>query len=514
MKILHPDQLRKLDVYTIENEPVHSINLMERAAKVCAEWIDKNIEIEGEVKIFAGPGNNGGDGLAIARMLADKGYTVSVFTIGKLSDDAIINYNRLIDQNKTKAFTITSHETFPIINENELIVDALFGYGLSRPLDGLPAQLVTYINQSKAKIVAIDIPSGLFAEDNSSQKLGDKDTNGDYTYENVIRANYTLTLELPFLSFFFANIDPHVGEWFVLPINLHKGFLKGLETNNYYLTTDYIKNRIKRRKKFSHKGNYGHALLIAGGLGKTGAAIMAAKACLRTGIGLITTHIPKCGYSPLHAALPESMISADSDQNFFSEVPDLENYNVIGIGPGIGTNEKTAKALKELLGKADIPMVFDADAINILGKNRDWIKNVPEGSIFTPHPKELERLIGKSDNYYHRNEQQLEFARKYNVYVILKGAHTSITCPDGIFYYNSTGNPGMATGGTGDVLTGIILSLLAQGYESRDAARIGVFIHGLAGDIAAEKYTQQSMMAHDIIKNLGEAFKVISNYKI
>ncbi len=507
MKILHPNQLKELDAYTLKNEPIHSINLMERAAGVCTDWIMKNIEIHGEVKVFVGPGNNGGDGLAIARMLAEEGLPVAVFTIGKLSDDALVNYNRLIEQNKTKVFTITGEENFPLIYENELIIDALFGYGLNRRLEGFPAQLVTYINKCAAEtVVAIDIPSGLMAEDNSMQIRRAKDAPGNYRYENVIQADYTLTLELPFLSFFFANIDPHVGEWHFLPIGLHEECLKTLETKNYYLTKEYVAPKIKKRKKFSHKGSYGHALLVAGNYGKMGAAVLAARACKRSGVGLITSHIPKIGFQVLQSAIPESMVSIDESELYFTKIPDLTPFNAIGVGPGIGMDKSTEKALHELIQSANVPMVLDADAINILGKNMAWMSDVPEQSIFTPHPKELERLLGVAKDYYHRNELQKEFAQKHNVYIILKGAHTSITCPDGTSFYNSTGNPGMATGGSGDVLTGMILALLAQSYHPKDAAILGVYLHGLAGDIAAAKIGQEALTSGDIIENIGLAF--------
>jgi NAD(P)H-hydrate epimerase len=508
MKILNPQQLKMVDTCTIEHEPIHSINLMERAATVCTGWIIDKFSIGKEFKIFVGPGNNGGDGLAIARMLAQKGYYVEVFTIGKLSSDGIFNYNRLIDQNKAKVFTITGDENFPIINENEIIIDALYGYGLTHPLIGLPALLVNYINQSNATILSIDIPSGLLAEDNSSQKLKSPDQPGDYTYENVICADFTLTLELPYLSFFFAHVDAHVGEWHVLPIGLDKSCIERMDSKNYYVTSEYIVKLLKKRKKFSHKGVYGHALLISGSSGKMGAAILASKACLRTGVGLLTTHIPMCGYTAIQTAVPENMVSIDPSETCFSEVPDLTGYNAIGVGSGIGKHSSTSPALKKLFETAKVPCVIDADAINILGENKEWLNLVPEGSIFTPHVKELERLIGVTADYYNCNQKQMEFCKKYKSIIILKGAHSSIICPDGSSYYNSTGNPGMATGGTGDVLTGMLLSLLAQGYNSVEASIIGVYLHGLAGDIAAEKFGQEALIASDIINYIGDSFKL------
>jgi len=502
MKILYSEQVRELDAYTIKNEPILSINLMERAANVCTAWIINKFIDKPNVKIFAGPGNNGGDGLAIARMLADYGYAVNVYLKStKFSPDAQINYDRILAQKRINVFILKNEHDFPKISESDIIIDALFGSGLTRPVEGLYAQIIEYINKNKATIVSIDIPSGFFSEDNS------KLTKTDYsTYVNTIRADYTLTLELPFLSFFFPDTQFHVGEWICLSIGLSKFFLENLKCDNYYLTQKIAKGILKKRQKFDHKGTYGHALLIAGGYGKMGAAILAAKACLRTGVGLLTTHFPISGYEIMQTAVPEAMVCIDESGTLFCKSDEQDLYQAIGIGPGIGQKKSTLNSLIGVLNNAKKPVVLDADALNLIAKNKDLYDLIPRNSILTPHPGEFRRLVGESASYFEQYQKQIELAKKQKVIVVLKGAYTSIATPNGKCYFNSTGNPGMATAGSGDVLTGILTSLLAQGYEPEKAAILGVYIHGLAGDLASQKIGRQSLIAGDIIDNLGKTY--------
>ncbi|MBI4646979.1 MAG: NAD(P)H-hydrate dehydratase [Bacteroidia bacterium] len=497
MKIFRSEQIRGADAYTIRFEPISSLDLMERAATRLSEWLMKKFGQSSPFLIFAGPGNNGGDALVVARLLTESGYNVKVYIIkftDKFSTDFTINLERLKNQGKVEIIEITDNSQFSTIQKNDIIIDGLFGSGLARPLDGLPALTVQHINQSGAIVVAIDIPSGLFGEDNSKN-----------IRENIIHATYTLIFQFPKLAFFFSENEAHVGEWCVIPIGLHPDFIKKEPTNYYFTTKEYIQPMLKTRKKFSHKGDYGHALLISGGYGKMGAAVLGAKACLRTGAGLTTVHIPVKGYEIIQTAVPECMVSIDADSKQFSKVPELKSYTAFGIGPGIGTSTKTANGLYNFLENVNTPVVFDADAINILAQNKEWLKKVPAGSIFTPHPKEFERLFGKTDDNYSRNQLQIKYSKEYNIYIVLKGAYTAITCPDGTCWFNTTGNPGMATAGSGDVLTGVILSLLAQGYSPKEAAILGVYLHGLAGDIAASKIGQEALIAGDIIDNLGNA---------
>ena len=507
MKIPSAGQVREIDAYTIENEPIASIDLMERAAKTCVSWLQKNLSPQVAYKIFAGPGNNGGDGLAIARLLATH-HRVEVL-IMKITDnfspDFLQNLERLKKQNKVAIREIFSVKDIPQIADNEVIIDALFGSGLTRMLAKFPAKLVQHINQLPNQVVAIDIPSGLFGEDNYSPRKGENPP-----HSNIVQADYTLTFQFPYLSFLFPENETYVGKFVSLPIGLSEDFIRQMPVNYHLLEKKTVENYVKIRRKFSHKGNYGHALLVAGSYGKMGAATLAARACLRTGVGLLTVHIPRKGYEIMQITTPESMISIDKSKKIFAQVPDLQNYNAIGIGCGIGTKEKTAQALKSLLQTAQQPLVIDADALNILSENKNWLKYLPKNSILTPHPKEFERLAGKSTDSFSRLQKQIQFAVNQKVILVLKGAHTAIALPDGSCFFNTTGNPGMATAGSGDVLSGIILSLLAQNYSPKQAALLGVYLHGFAGDLAA-KNSHNSLIASDIIKNLWHRFSTTAS---
>jgi NAD(P)H-hydrate epimerase len=498
MKLFACSQIAEIDKLTMQLEPIESIDLMERASDQIANWLQKNTEKYRPVIIFAGPGNNGGDALAVARMLAYVHYKCTVYLASfgrELKGDPAINWQRLIEQNSVILNTLNSENDFPEIQSNEMVIDGLFGSGLNKPLVGLAAQLVRHINQSGAEIISIDIPSGLFGEDNSGNNS-----------ENIIQASQTLTLQFPKISFLFPENEKFVGKFEVLSIGLHPLAIEQMPSPFQFLTTGFISGKIKRRTKFSHKGTYGHALLISGSYGKMGAAVLAAKACLRAGTGLLTVHIPSKGYEIMQVSVPEAMISIDSSENVFSEIPELTAHPAIGIGPGLGKKEESKEALKRLLQAKLQRLVIDADALNILAENQELLDLLPENAILTPHPKEFERLAGTSVNSFERLQKQLDFSRRYRVIVVLKGAHTCVSFPDGPAFFNSTGNPGMATAGSGDVLTGIILGLLAQNYSAGDAALIGVFIHGLAGDVAKAKTGETALVASDIINGLGEAF--------
>ncbi|HKK41949.1 MAG TPA: NAD(P)H-hydrate dehydratase [Bacteroidales bacterium] len=499
MKIFRSEQIREIDEFTIKNEPVSSVNLMERAALQLFTWLSGRFGRSDHFIVFAGPGNNGGDGLALARMLSLNEFDVDVYSLNfteKRSPDWIANYKRLESETGVSVRNIDSAEEFPMITSGDLVIDAIFGSGLTRNAKGLPGEVIKYINGSdNKKVISVDIPSGLFGEDN-----GTNDTNC------IIRADYTLSFQFPKLSFMFSDNAEFTGEWFVLPIGLHKAAISGTTTDFSFTELTDIVPLLRKRKKFDHKGSYGHGLMISGSFGKMGAAVLGAGGAVRSGAGLITCHIPACGNLIMQSALPEAMVNIDNNENHISGMPDLSSYSAIGTGPGIGRNAETASAIHALLQSADKPLVIDADAINILAENREWLTLLPGRTILTPHVKEFERLTGTAANCYDRLVRQVGFSAKYNCIVVLKGAHTSISSPDGNVRFNSTGNPGMATGGSGDVLTGIILSLLTQGYDPVDAAVAGVFLHGLAGDIAAEKLSPESMIASDIINNIGEAY--------
>ena len=498
MKLFTCRQIAEIDRLTMQLEPTASIDLMERASMQVADWLMRNIDRASPLWFFAGPGNNGGDALAVARLMALTGFPCTVFLadFGRdLKGDPAINRQRLKQQGKVSLRTIDSENSIPEIPENVVVIDGLFGSGLNKPLDGLAAQIGRSINQSGAKVISIDIPSGLFGEDNLQNDLS-----------NVIRASKTLTFQFPKLAFLFPENECFFGDWEVLPIALHPEAINQTESSFFYLTKDFISGKITKRSKFSHKGTYGHALLIAGSYGKMGAAVLASKACLRAGVGLLTSHIPQRGYEIMQTALPETMISIDPSETVFSEMPDLSPYSAIGAGPGLDKKPETADALKNLLQAQPAKLILDADALNILSENQDWHQLLPEKAILTPHPKEFERLAGPSANSWERLQKQLQFSAKFKVIVVLKGAHTCISFPNGRAFFNSTGNPGMATAGSGDVLTGIILGLLAQNYSPENAALVGVYLHGLAGDLAASKYSEEALIAGDIVEQLGNAF--------
>lgn len=497
MKIFKASLVREIDAYTIRHEPIKSIDLMERAATRLTGWYVRHFHTNRKVVIIAGSGNNGGDAIAMARMLAERQFRVECFLLvfGKLSPDCSTNKDRLIEQGMVKLREIGEGDPLPEIKKDDVVVDGIFGSGLSRKVSGFPGKVIRHINQKAGTVIAIDIPSGLFGEDNSGN---------DYQY--IIRADYTLTFQFPFLSFFFDSSDPFVGNWRVHDIKLHPKIIR--ETDSPYLTTEpeEIRTMLPVRNKFSHKGTFGHGLLISGCYGMMGAALLAGESCLRSGTGLVTLHVPRFGYGIVQTGFPEAIVSLDQSDILFSEPPDLTPYTAVGIGPGLGCKQNTGRGLKRLLEIVDVPLVIDADGLNILSQHQEWYELLPKGTILTPHPKEFDRMAGSSENSYQRHLKQKEFAERHNVYIVLKGAYTGIAAPDGRYWFNTTGNPGMATGGSGDVLTGLITGLLAQGTEPLGAALAGVYIHGLAGDKAVQLSGAEAVIARDIISHLGSAF--------
>jgi ADP-dependent NAD(P)H-hydrate dehydratase / NAD(P)H-hydrate epimerase len=502
MKLFSAEQIRLWDQYTIQHEPIISIDLMERAAAQCVDWLERNNYTDHLFHIFCGKGNNGGDGLAIARMLSQRKMTVAVHILEfghRGTDDFQTNLARLHQYPGITIRFIQSEENFHALNSDDIVIDALLGSGLNRGLEGVTANLVRHINNSGCTIISIDIPSGLFT---------DRSSKG----ETVIKANHTLSFQCYKLAFLMAENASFVGNVHILDIRLHPDFYPAV-TSNYELTdAERILSIYKPRIKFGHKGNFGHALIVAGSYGKIGAAILAAKACLRSGAGLLSCHIPKCGYDSMQTSLPEAMVMTDFNSSFNTKLEDdPSKYEAIGLGPGIGTASETKMMLREILGSCRRPLVLDADALNIISSQEGMLKMIPPGSILTPHPKEFKRLFGETENEFERIQLALEKAKEWNLVVVVKGHHTLIAAPDGKAYFNSTGNAGMATAGSGDILTGIVTGLLAQGYTSLDAAILGVFIHGTAGDIAAKKMSMEAMIAGDIIECLPEAFLTLSS---
>ncbi|MBQ8502570.1 MAG: NAD(P)H-hydrate dehydratase [Bacteroides sp.] len=503
MKILPTSQIKELDAYTIEHEPIRSIDLMERAATALTEAIagrytDRNTPFI----IFAGPGNNGGDALAVARLLSERGYAPEVYLFNPkeaLSPDCEKNRNRLYVCSTVRLHEVSNQFTPPHLTAETVVIDGLFGSGLKRPLEGGFASVVKYLNASAATVVAIDIPSGLMGEDN-----------GINNPAHIVRASWTLSLQLPKLAFLMADCEAYIGEWQLLDIGLSTEAIREAETDYTLLDKESVKALLKPRRRFSHKGNYGRALLIAGSQGMAGASVLSARACLRSGVGLLTVHLPFCNNFIVQTAVPEAMTQIDYNDVCFSEAIDTEEYTAVAIGPGLGQTPETEQALLEQIETTRCPMVIDADALNLLGRHREYLQRLPQDTILTPHPKELERLTGRAENSYERLQQARRLAMEADVCVVLKGAYSAICTPDGRVVFNPTGNPGMATGGTGDVLTGILLALLAQGYKADEAARLGVYLHGLAGDVAALRLGEVSLLASDVIEALPEGILSLS----
>ena len=501
MKILTAAQTREADKQTIAHEGIASLALMERAAKAFTGWFENKFTPHRQVYVFCGPGNNGGDGLAVARLLHQRQYQVQVFVVGattKASPDFNANHEALPPE--VSLTDVTDASALPALPANACCIDALFGTGLNRPVTGLYAAAIEHLNKSTSCITAIDIPSGLYTDSQTPAEGA------------IVQAAYTVSFELPKLAFLLPQHEAFVGEWHVVPIGLSPEFIDQVQADTYFTTLPDVQRLLKPRRKFSHKGTFGHALLLCGSFGKMGAAVLAARACLRSGVGLLTIQVPSAGYTVLQTAVPEAMTLADGNKKYLSTLPaQLDSYNAIGAGPGLGQEKVTRTMLGQLLATSSQPLVLDADAINLIAGSEKLKAQLPkEKVILTPHPKEFERLVGKSENDYDRLERLKEFCSGHSCYIVLKGNHTVVGTPAGKLYFNSTGNPGMATGGTGDALTGIITALVAQQYTLEDACVLGVYLHGLAGDVAAFSVGEIALVASDLIKNLPKAFRKLT----
>jgi len=471
---------------------------MERAGSACVTWLNSFREIKNNtILIFCGPGNNGGDGLVIARLLHEQHLNITAF----IPDDATAtseDFKANLQKAKHCGVTLLPFDSVKTISSggDVILIDALFGSGLSKPLEGIYKELVVLINNSHSVTIAIDIPSGLYA-----------DKPVDLNRDTCVKADYTLSFQFPKLAFLFPENEFICGDWHILPIGLHPDFIQSEPCKNHFTEIEDYKAILKPRARFSHKGTFGHTLLIGGSKGKTGASVLMSRACMRSGAGLVTAHLPGSGYQIIQTAVPEVMVSVDEDYNFCTHLPALHAYSAIAAGPGMGTGHETTKMLKHLIQEARVPLLLDADALNILADNRTWLAFLPKGTVLTPHPGEFGRIAGKTSNSFDRLELLREMSIKYNLNIVLKGAYTVVCSPLGNCYFNSSGNPGMATGGSGDALTGLITGLLAQGYNATEACIIGVYLHGRAGDIAAQQLGYEALAAGDIIENFGNAFK-------
>lgn len=494
MKLFSASQVKEWDLFSMREQQASSDTLMERAAGACYHWLSINGFTDGRrIRICCGKGNNGGDGLALARILLQHNSNVTVYVLetGKPgSEDFQLNLLRF-HQVSSDIHFIQSDAYFPVIGPGEIVIDALFGSGLRMPLQETAARLVSHINNSPGTIISIDIPSGLFV---------DKSSVGN----TIIQAAHTLSLQSAKIAFLFAENDRYVGTFHILPIGLSRSFEEITNTPFEIIEEELIRNLIKPRNKFSHKGNFGHAALVAGSYGMMGAALLAAKACLYSGVGKLTNYIPACGYTILQSHAPEAMCKT-AGQNFISGFEhDLCMHDSIGIGPGLGHEPATVIALETILKTPGKYFVLDADALNIIGAEKKM--SIPAGSVITPHPKEFERLFGKAENDFHRLELAIKKSAELDIYIILKGHYTAVITPKEKVYFNSTGNAGMAKAGMGDALTGLITGLLAQGYPLPEAALIGIYLHGLAGDIASLKTGKQALQANYLINCLSDAW--------
>ncbi len=500
MKIFSASQIRKWDEFTINNEPVSSIDLMERAAVTCTNWLTQKFKSNNLFKIFCGKGNNGGDGLAIARMLIEKKFSVEVYIAGtdsEGSDDFKINLASLKKILK-EIYFLDSQQSFPEINKTNIVIDALFGIGLNKKPTGIYSKIIRHINDSGATTISIDMPSGLYSDSNS-------------TSNTIIFASYTLSFQQVKLSFLMAENESYTGQVVVLDIGLSQEFFQNENSNFFLIDNDLIKEIYVPRKQFANKGNYGYACLVAGSYGMMGAAILSSRACLRSGVGKLTCYICKDGYTVMQTSVPEAMCKVFG-KTFIKEIKGLRDFDVVGIGPGIGKHTSHKQLLETVFKNSKKPVVIDADGLNLLSAYKSLYKSISANSVITPHPKEFERLFGKTNNDFERMNLAIAKAKELNIFIVLKGHHTLIATPDGKGYFNSNGNAGMATAGSGDVLTGIITSLLAQHYSPLNSCILGVYLHGLAGDLSAKKLSQEAMIAGDIIDFLGEGFLNLEHF--
>ena len=497
MKIFSAQQIKKWDEFTIENEPISSIQLMESAANSCVDWLVKRFRNDQSFCIFCGSGNNGGDGFTIARLLYQKGFDVNVFANENqnYSENAGINFERCQEISGIKVLNYENVDNY-IFNKNTIIIDALFGIGLNRNIAGEKAHIISILNKMSFPKVAIDIPSGLMADELTNESA------------IIFKADHTLTFQTWKKSFLHPETGVFCGRVHVLDIGLNQDFYSTESSTEFTIDEQFIRTIYKPRNEFSHKGTYGTATLVAGSFGKTGAAVLATKAALKSGSGLTFILAPTCGYDILQISCPEAMFISGGENEVVNF--DLDGNSTLGIGPGLGTDSGTESSFLKFLKTYKKPLVIDADALNIISKNPDYLKFIPKKSIITPHPKEFERLFGKTENSVERLNLARKKAQELEIFIVLKDHHTQVVTPENEGYYNITGNSGMAKGGSGDALLGIITSLLAQNYSSKDAAIFGVWLHGKAGDFAAEKFSKEAMLPSDLIEELGNVFKSLN----
>ncbi len=501
MKVFTASQIRACDSYTVHASKITSYDLMERASTNCVKWLEGKYSPDTVYVVLCGSGNNGGDGLAITRMLYKKGYSAKAFVLmlgDEMTADCKANYDRLQKINDGLVQVLSEDSFITDMPSNVVVVDAILGTGLNRPVEGWVAEFIEHINELPNEVVSVDIPSGMPAD--SIPKEG----------AAIINAQYTVSFQFYKKSFLHRETGQFAGAVHILDIGLSETFISSTQSNFHIVTDTLAKKLYKKRNPFTHKGDYGLAYIIAGSKGMMGAATLATKAALRSGAGKVKALVPECGFDIIQTSVPEAMCDASGETNI-SRIKNWEEADAVGIGCGIGTSDATSRTFSDYITACKKPTVIDADGLNLLAEQQELIHKIPADSILTPHPKEFERLFGKSKDSMYMLENARTQSMKYNLYIVLKGHHTAIITPEGECLYNMTGNAGMATGGSGDVLAGLITGLLAQGYTSFEAAVLGVYIHGLAGDLAAQKRSQEALIAGDIIDRFGKAFVFLSN---
>lgn len=503
MKIFSSKNIKDLDLATCEAQGIDSITLMERAANAVVKEITARFLPSRRMVVVAGPGNNGGDALAVSRFLAEQGYSnleVYLFNVsGELSPECEEQKRRLMESTESVKFTeITTTFIPPHLAPNDVIIDGLFGVGLKSPLTGGFASVAALINESGAYVISIDIPSGLAAEKNSEAR-----------HRDIVHANLTLTFQFPKLSFFFAEHADILGEWKVLDIDIDQKAMKNMKSDHLLIESRTVRPLLHPRHPFSAKRDFGSAMLFAGSMGMMGAAVLSARAALKSGVGLVTVHTARTGLTILQTSVPEAMFEPDRNERYISDMSLHHSHKAVAVGPGIGTNDLTVSALESLLKTCKSALVLDADALNCIVKRPALLSMLPARTVITPHIGEFDRLFGEHTSSEQRLAKAIEVAKHYNIVIVLKSHFTMIVRPTGSVYFNSTGNPGMATAGAGDVLTGVITAFMAQGLQPEHAATVGVYVHGLAGDIASEEIGEYGVVASDITNRIGRAIKAI-----
>lgn len=505
MKLFTTPQIREIDRYTIDVEGVGEIDLIERVAEGVTYEIESRWRPGRPTVIFAGPGNNGADALAVARILAEHGYNPSVYLFnigGNALSAACRAYRDALRQLDSDLYfqEITSVFSFPKLTPEHLVIDGIFGTGLRENLKGGYISLVRNVNESGATVVSIDLPTGMMG-----------DSNPCAINYNILHAHLTLAIQFPRISFFNPDNTDIIGEWKVIDIGLSDKAINDTVATSYLIEADDIQAMLRQRHPNSSKADYGSCLLVAGSYGMMGAAVLAARGALRSGVGKVTVEAPQCGYDIIQSSVPEALYQYNKGEYYVTGIKPEHNYDAIGLGPGLGTNDATLQALENFLLSHSAPVVLDADALGCMARKPTMLNSIPAHSILTPHTGEFDRLFGTHTSCEARLAKAVDMSKFYNIIIVLKGHNTAVVRPDGVVCYNSSGTPAMATAGSGDVLTGIMTSLLAQGYKPDQAAVAAVYIHGIAGELAAKEQGDYGVTAGDIARHTGRAIMSILN---